>query len=201
MAWKHAVSHTRHRRDPQYHGCMDRMLSYNCNCQYCVNFVQRISNNFPELATVAERVRHSIPLLHIEDHKDCKFKFSCTYIPNCGHFYGEQAEAPWVESNQVGAATRQMNAGHRIGVLSAVYTFWNWGKTIQMHITLKRRYTDAKQRYTKKRNEFIALCVLNYKRIPGWLEFEATKSCLPNGTVRDIYQHSDSHGEPSLPNA
>ncbi|KAE9384315.1 hypothetical protein BT96DRAFT_1008199 [Gymnopus androsaceus JB14] len=193
LAWKHSLSHTRHNRDCSHHGTTDRMLSYDCMCQYCVNLVKRFTRNFPDLKHIAERVRCSIPALHIEGHKDrCKYEFHSAYIPGAGHFHGEGIETPWAELNQVGAATRQMNHGHRMGVITAHYTYWNWLKTVKMHITLADQYREAKELFEEKHEVFLRLCVSFEDRIPGWLTLEKMSPRLPNGIVKNIYEHSKS---------
>ncbi|KAJ3831778.1 hypothetical protein F5878DRAFT_647350, partial [Lentinula raphanica] len=96
FALAHAHSHTRHNRNPSHLGVSDRMLSYDCNCQYCVKLEECFDTHFPELNAVIEQTRCSIPALHIEDHKDrCKYEFNSAYIPCSGHFYGENIEATY----------------------------------------------------------------------------------------------------------
>ncbi|KAJ3816773.1 hypothetical protein F5880DRAFT_1456919, partial [Lentinula raphanica] len=120
-------------REPSHLGVCDRMLSYDCNCQYCVKLAERFDTHFPELNAIIEQTWCSIPALHIEDHKDrCKYEFNSAYIPWSGHFYGENIEATWVESNQLGPAIRQMNHGNRIGTITLNYTYWNWLKITRM---------------------------------------------------------------------
>ncbi|KAE9398182.1 hypothetical protein BT96DRAFT_822298 [Gymnopus androsaceus JB14] len=143
---KHALSHTRHKHDHNHYGTADFMLSYDCNCQYCVNLPKRFQTNFPDFVHIINRMRCSILAMHIEDHKDsCKYNFNTAYIPGAGHFHGEMAEMPWVEMNQLGGAVRQMNSGHRIGVVTAHYTYWNWLKIVKMHITHVTGYKQALQ--------------------------------------------------------
>ncbi|KAJ3764629.1 hypothetical protein FB446DRAFT_626337, partial [Lentinula raphanica] len=97
FALAHAHSHTRYNRPPSHLGVCDRMLSYDCNCQYCVKLQQRFDTHFPALTAIIGQTRST-----------------------------------WVESNQLGPATRQMNHGNRIGTITLNYTYWNWLKITRM---------------------------------------------------------------------
>lgn len=171
------------------------MLSYDCNCQYCVNLVKRFARNFPLLKHIVERVRCSVPDLHINGHNNkCQNEFHPAYIPGSSKSNGEGIEGPWAEMNQVGAATRQMNHGHRMGVITSHYTYWNWQKIIKSHISLTDDYRDATEIFEEKSNFFVQLCVSFSERIPEWLEFEKTLPRLRNGIVVGLYKHSESKG-------
>ncbi|KAE9384435.1 hypothetical protein BT96DRAFT_892463 [Gymnopus androsaceus JB14] len=191
---KHALSHTRHKRDHNHYGAADFMLSYDCNCQYCVNLPKRFQTNFPDFVHIINRMRCSIPAMHIEDHKDsCKYNFNTAYIPGAGHFHGETAEMPWVEMNQLGGAVRQMNSGHRIGVVTAHYTYWNWLKIVKMHITHATGYKQALELFKLKRQVFLSLTISYHERIHGWMQKANKAKRLPNGSIQGIYQHSSSN--------
>ncbi|KAJ3766473.1 hypothetical protein FB446DRAFT_794081 [Lentinula raphanica] len=193
FALAHAHSHTRYHRHTSHLGVSDRMLSYDCNCQYHVKLQERFDSHFPELNAVIEQTRCSIPALHIEDHKDrCKYEFNSAYIPCSGHFYGENIEATWVESNQLGPATRQMNHGNRIGTITLNYTYWNWLKITRMHLSLLNAYKEARELFQDKRQSFLSLCVLYSTRIPDWMEIARAAPRLPNGIVQGIYEHTES---------
>ncbi|KAJ3760135.1 hypothetical protein EV360DRAFT_81473 [Lentinula raphanica] len=195
FALAHAHSHTRYNRNPLHLGVSDRMLSYDCNCQYCVKLEERFDTHFPELNAVIGQTRCSIPALHIEDHKDrCKYEFNSAYIPCSGHFYGENIEATWVESNQLGPATRQMNHGNRIGTITLNYTYWNWLKITRMHLALLKAYKEARELFQEKRQSFLSLCVLYSHWIPSWVEIAQNAPRLPNGIVQGIYEHIKSEG-------
>ncbi|KAJ3833141.1 hypothetical protein F5878DRAFT_665910 [Lentinula raphanica] len=193
FALAHAHSHTRYNHPPSHLGVCDRMLSYDCNCQYCVKLQQQFDTHFPALTAIIGQTRCSIPALHIEDHKDrCKYEFNCAYIPCSGHFYGENIEATWVESNQLGPATRQMNHGNRIGTITLNYTYWNWLKITRMPLSLLKAYKEARELFQDKRHSFLSLCVLYSHRVSDWLEIYRTAPHLPNGIVQGIYEHRES---------
>lgn len=172
------------------------MLSYDCNCQYCVNLVKRFACNFPHLKQFLERVRCTVPDVHIEGHNGkCRKKFHPAYVPGSSKSNGEGIEGICAEMNQVGSATRQMNHGHRMGVITSHYTYWNWQKIIKSHILLTDQYRDATEIFEEKSNLFIQLCVAFAEMIPQWLEFEKTLPRLPNGIVEGLYDHSESKGQ------
>ncbi|KAJ3762551.1 hypothetical protein EV360DRAFT_67003 [Lentinula raphanica] len=161
--------------------------------EYCVKLEERFDTHFPELNAVIEQTRCSIPALHIEDHKDrCKYEFNSAYIPCSGHFYGENIEATWVESNQLGPATRQMNHGNRIGTITLNYTYWNWLKITGMHLSLLKAYKEARELFQEKRQSFLSLCVLYSHQIPSWVEIAQNAPRLPNGIIQGIYEHTKS---------
>ena len=112
---------------------IDILLSYDISCGYCVNAVERFSQNFKDLADTVKKFRWLIPLLHVQNHKnDCMYLYASSYIQGAGHFHGETAEMIWAESNQLGAQTRQMNAGHRHDTIINVTSDWNWKKVANM---------------------------------------------------------------------
>lgn len=109
------------------------ILSYDCNCQYSVYLLHRFQRQYPEHAKRIQHLRFTIPVLHIRGHKErCEYQFGSYYMKGAGHFYGEQAESPWAEFNQLGARTRQMAPGYRQDVLNQHYGDWNWKKVTTM---------------------------------------------------------------------
>lgn len=97
--------------------------------------------------------------------------------------------------NQIGLATRQMNHGHCMGVITSHYTYWNWQKIIKSHVLLTDQYRDAIEIFKEKNNLFIQLCVAFSEEIPGWIEFEKTLPCLQNGIVEGLYDHPECKGK------
>ncbi|KAJ3765937.1 hypothetical protein FB446DRAFT_602955, partial [Lentinula raphanica] len=106
----------------------------------------------------------------------------------------ENIEATWVESNQLGPATRQMNHGNRTGTITLNYTYWNWLKITRMHLWLLKAYKEARELFQDKRHSFLSLCVLYSTRIPDWMEIARAAPRLPNGIVQGIYEHTESKG-------
>lgn len=105
-------------------------ISYDCNCQWSVHLRERLQKKFPHLLPQLDKTDFTIPVVHVRDHKeDCEYLYAPFYRQGAGHFYGEQAEAPWAEMNQLGGRTRQMGSGHRADVLNEHFSDWNWKKT------------------------------------------------------------------------
>jgi hypothetical protein len=112
---------------------IDHFLSYDSNCQFWVNTVERFKRSFPELAYLIYRMRWSIPALHVQGHKEeCLYNFSTVYMMCAAHFHGKTAEHPWPTGNEVGDHVRQMNRGHRHDTLIDHHNYWNWKKTTRM---------------------------------------------------------------------
>lgn len=108
-------------------------LSYDCNCQYAANIMERFRERFPELVKRIKKMRFCIPVVHIRDHKEtCEYLYGSFYTEGGCHFHGEQAESIWAEFNQLGGRTRQMSPGHRHDVLNDHIGDWNWQKTASM---------------------------------------------------------------------
>lgn len=114
--------------------------SYDAMCSYYVHEGKRFATS-TYLADQKEFVlkfEHGIPDLHIKGHQDdCMVIFGRPYHWCVGHFHGETAEYYWVELNQVGGYTRQMNDGHREDTIIAHHNDWNWRKTINSGMCFK----------------------------------------------------------------
>ncbi|SJL03268.1 uncharacterized protein ARMOST_06620 [Armillaria ostoyae] len=102
------------------------ILSYDCTCQYSVNLLDHMEKLHPQLAPRIQKLRATIPYVHINDHlDDCMYLFCTVYMICARHFHGETAEHPWAESNGIGPMTRQMNGGHHEEILNGHNNDWN----------------------------------------------------------------------------
>jgi hypothetical protein len=107
------------------------ILSYDISCAYCVNFMPRIANAFPELAPLVPQFDFTIPLLHIQNHNDnCTYMHSCAFTKGAGHFHGETAEHPWTYVNLFSGQARHMSHGNRHDLYNVIYNYWNYKKMI-----------------------------------------------------------------------
>ncbi|KIY47261.1 hypothetical protein FISHEDRAFT_45685, partial [Fistulina hepatica ATCC 64428] len=108
-------------------------LSYDAACQYSVNWLKQISQQFSDLVDFAERVRWAISTLHIKDHKsNCMYMYGMCYKECMGHFHAETVEHFWPTLNQFCKVTRQMTPGHQHDALTAFTNDWNWKKVAGM---------------------------------------------------------------------
>lgn len=122
-------------------------LSYDCNCQFSANLLDRFRKHFPDLVKRIKKMQFCIPVVHIRDHKEsCEYLYGSFYTEGGCHFHGEQAESIWAEFNQLGGRTRQMTPGHRHDVLNDHIGDWNWQKTTSMgeFDASRLRYPDLK---------------------------------------------------------
>ncbi|KAE9397267.1 hypothetical protein BT96DRAFT_941094 [Gymnopus androsaceus JB14] len=162
-----AFSHTRHNRPRGHLGASDFLFSYDCNCQYCVNLPKRFSANWHHLVDLINLLRPMIPALHILDHlKDCIYKFNSAYIPGAGHKHGESVEQQWVELNQLGGSVRQMNAGHRMEVLTDHYTYNNFRKNVEMP-QLAASWEEKAQQAKRYSNGIIQGIYQHHSKVPS----------------------------------
>ncbi|KAE9395066.1 hypothetical protein BT96DRAFT_826785 [Gymnopus androsaceus JB14] len=119
--------------------------SYDAMCSYYVYRGERFATStyLEDQKEFVLKFEHGIPDLHIKGHKDdCMVIFGCPYHWCVAHFHCETAEYYWVELNQVGAYTRQMNDGHRKDTIIAHHNDWNWRKTVNSahHLSEALRY-------------------------------------------------------------
>lgn len=106
---------------------------YDIACQYWINLIKRFTTSFSQQVPTATRLRYGVGKMHIQGHKDnCMYRFSLNYMQCCRRTPGEMVETCWVEGNQTGASTREMNAGHRHDMLDDFHGDWNWRKVQKM---------------------------------------------------------------------
>ncbi|KAK0496184.1 hypothetical protein EDD18DRAFT_1074623 [Armillaria luteobubalina] len=118
---------------------IDEVLSYDIACSYSINAVKRFnyykkqgfSQYHPHIIECLSRMRWGIPMLYIQNHNEvCRITKNMAYKDQVGHFYGEQAEPPWYEFNQVAPQARQMSYGNRQETIILVQDWWNRNKTL-----------------------------------------------------------------------
>ncbi|KAK7026078.1 hypothetical protein VNI00_015724 [Paramarasmius palmivorus] len=149
---------------------VDHEISYDSNCQYCVNRDRRFDRAYLNgVKEVVSAMGCIVPDVHIKGHQDdCTVLFSHNYRWCLGHFHGETAEYYWPELNQVGSFTRQMNDGHRADTIIAHHNDWNWKKIINMAELLADALTHARSQYILRRDHLQQLSMANRNRAPGW---------------------------------
>ncbi|THU89240.1 hypothetical protein K435DRAFT_821464 [Dendrothele bispora CBS 962.96] len=137
-----------------------RLQNQNCALTGGVNtqcdhvFVMATSNmqNAYPLFTMNASFHHAYSMLGFDDkkidnhcqdvhHADC-YDSMCHYYSKKGKRFAQSTyledqkeftvEYYWVELNQVGGYTRQMNGGHREDTIIAHHHDWNWRKTVNM---------------------------------------------------------------------
>ncbi|KAH6905704.1 hypothetical protein BKA70DRAFT_1430575 [Coprinopsis sp. MPI-PUGE-AT-0042] len=114
----------------KYLATVDVILSYDISCAYSVHAASRLGQ-FRDITPFVNRLRYTIPLLHIQNHNDnCTYMYSSAYMEGAGHFHGETAEHPWPYTNLFASQGRQMSHGNRHDLLNGVYGYWNFKKVI-----------------------------------------------------------------------
>ncbi|KAJ3816710.1 hypothetical protein F5880DRAFT_1512414, partial [Lentinula raphanica] len=124
---------------------------YDAECSYSVHHQERFASS-EYLCDQKEFVRkfeYGIPDLHIKGHQD-----------DC-HFHGETAEFYWVELNQVGGYTRQMNDGHREETITAHHNDWNHRKMINAAELTAQALQYARTQAVTKTRDFKQLSLVN----------------------------------------
>ncbi|TEB21527.1 hypothetical protein FA13DRAFT_1757507 [Coprinellus micaceus] len=170
----------------------DLILSYDIACGYLRKLISRFTTSFPDLVAAASQTRCIIPAVHIQNHQDnCMYEFSAAYTPSSGHFHGETAEQYWVELNQLGPQTRQMNNGHRQDCIIDSHSDWNWKKMMGMHITLERELRHARETYYLHKTHFRALCHRYASKVSGWNSLDREERRLVGKDVQCVYRRSE----------
>ncbi|KAJ2925799.1 hypothetical protein H1R20_g11299, partial [Candolleomyces eurysporus] len=193
----YAVAHSirQHRNldvsvEKQYDTCLDRLFSYDIGCGWDPGKDKRFSENLPDVAPTVRKMRTLIPLLHVQNHKDnCMYLFSCSYTENAGHFHGETAEQYWVELNQLGPQTRQMNNGHHQDTIIDAHSHWNWKKIQNMGKSLSKAAIDARALYTQHRDHFSYLSQMNGKaRVGAWSKLNRQERKMEGQEIQCVYR-------------
>ncbi|KAH6894792.1 hypothetical protein BKA70DRAFT_1117388 [Coprinopsis sp. MPI-PUGE-AT-0042] len=151
-----------------YLSAMDVILSYDISCAYSVHAASRLGQ-FRDIAPFVNRLRYTIPLLHIQNHNDnCTYMYSSAYTEGAGHFHGETAEHPWPYTNLFASQGRQMSHGNRHDLLNSAYGYWNFKKMIALASQLYNELVRASKLRTAKRDAFIGLCDLYANKVAAW---------------------------------
>ncbi|EJD33816.1 hypothetical protein AURDEDRAFT_76672 [Auricularia subglabra TFB-10046 SS5] len=112
------------------------LLSFDKNCQYWVNFCERIENEFGDDSVeyqIASQTLFCVPKFHISNHiEDCQFQFHPGHVTGAGRVTGEEVEPPWAELGQAGAQSRDSNPGHRQEIIEDAISDWNFKKLVGM---------------------------------------------------------------------
>lgn len=108
--------------------------TYDAQCDLTPNVSIRFAR-FPYLHShrrFIRQVERGVPVVHMEKHNedDCREKFNVPYHWCNAHVHGESIEQPWIEFNQVGGYTRQMNDANREDTIIAHINDWNYKKLI-----------------------------------------------------------------------
>ncbi|KAJ7575331.1 hypothetical protein C8J56DRAFT_1007724 [Mycena floridula] len=161
------------------------LLSYDINCQFFKNFVERV-RDLPPLVrfdVVSKMFRWAIPKLHIMGHKQsCQRKFNLNYLLGVGRTDGEGVERPWANIGPVATSTREMGPGHRHDTLDDHWHDWNWRKIVALANTWDRR-EDAKAERAVQEEAFGDFSCNQLAQLPEWrakVEAWETDSLQPN---------------------
>lgn len=108
--------------------------TYDAQCDLAPNVQIRFAC-FPYLRSHRQFVRQverGVPVVHMMKHRefDCREKYNVPYHWCNANTHGESIEQLWIEFNQVGGYTRQMNDANREDTIIAHINDWNHKKFI-----------------------------------------------------------------------
>ena len=114
------------------HGLREKCLVYDVNCQYLVNFDDRLDDVSKYLSLEpGTKLLGAIGKFHLADHVDnCFSKWTLNYLKGAGHIDGEIMETLWSGMNKVSGAARSMSKAHRQETLDDYMRDANWKKTV-----------------------------------------------------------------------
>ncbi|KAF8189627.1 hypothetical protein K438DRAFT_2019047 [Mycena galopus ATCC 62051] len=171
---------------------VDRVVSYDIACQYSVNLKKRFEHSFPDLLPIIERLRWTIPALHVQGHHAvCMYAYAAAYKLATGHFHGETAEQYWPELNQIGPKVRQMNYGHRQDTIINHHNDWNHKKMIKMVAALEADLNDGQVQFEAFKRHFLSLCTDMQARIETekWFERSRETKRISPKEVTSVYMY------------
>ncbi|KDQ49351.1 hypothetical protein JAAARDRAFT_143577 [Jaapia argillacea MUCL 33604] len=110
------------------------LLTYDIGCQYCINFIKRIIEEWPDDAALWEWViRILVPKMHLYSHKDdCQYAFSLNYAKCVSRTHGEKIESLWAPGKELRGSTQEMNGGHRHDTLHDDHNTGNFRKNQEL---------------------------------------------------------------------
>jgi hypothetical protein len=110
----------------------EALLIYDINCQYLVNFYERLHDARYYLELDQDvKLLGAIGKFHLADHVDsCFSKWSLNFMKGAGHIDGEIMETLWSGMNKVSGAARSMSKSHRQETLDDYMRDSNWKKTV-----------------------------------------------------------------------
>ena len=113
-------------------GLQEGHIIYDINCQYLVNFTNRLAEvpYFLELDPKM-KILGSVGKFHLADHVDsCFSQWTLNFMKGAGHIDGEIMETLWSGMNKVSGAARSMTKAHRQETLDDYMRDSNWKKTV-----------------------------------------------------------------------
>ncbi|TEB34685.1 hypothetical protein FA13DRAFT_1707537 [Coprinellus micaceus] len=120
-------------------------FAYDINCQYCVNFHQRVGPGKPLSIPENMALLFVIGLFHVHGHKEeCLARYAPTFVPGAGVCSGEIGESLWSTLNPIANMIRGMTLGHRIDTMEACMRDNNWKKVLGMVYWLISQHKRAK---------------------------------------------------------
>ena len=113
-------------------GLQESLLIYDINCQYLINFEDRLED-VPEFLELPKdmKIFGAVGKFHLADHVDnCFSKWTLNFMKGAGHIDGEIMETLWSGMNKVSGAARSMTKAHRQETLDNYMRDSNWKKTV-----------------------------------------------------------------------
>ncbi|KAF7351520.1 CxC2 domain-containing protein [Mycena sanguinolenta] len=148
-----------------------KIISYDIVCQWYKNLVARMKELPPlvRFVLILKLFRFVIPKMHIKGHQlACQEEFSLNLVPGSGQTDGEGIERPWASIGAIATSTRVSGPGARHDALDDHWNFWNWLKTINLPVILRRRLDTARKEQASQREAFELFSLQQAERVPAW---------------------------------
>ena len=109
------------------------VISYDIACKWSIHFLERMSDNHPDLDVKDLELTYLVPKFHLPSHgTSCQTDYSFNYAKGVGRTHGETVEQGWANVNAAALSTREMGPGAHHLTLNNIWGGWNWKKTLGM---------------------------------------------------------------------
>jgi hypothetical protein len=170
------------------------VISYDINCKWSVNFLQRVKEGDPALLPVGgSNIHFVVPKFHIEGHeKSCADKYSLDYNWGVGRMSGELVETLWAKFNATQYSIRYMTPGHRRDTINDHSNSWNHEKRIRIGMLAISGGDRVQANHSFHRSTFQCQPPPKVTRIEGEYRQAIVQTAFAAARVKEI---EDSLGE------
>ncbi|KAJ7682337.1 hypothetical protein DFH06DRAFT_1314555 [Mycena polygramma] len=174
------------------------LVTYDIWCQYVVNLETRITNWFPSMLPILEKIHGAIPKMHILNHIElCQILWNLSWMLYSAFTVGEMIETGWAEHNLTAGSTKEQNDGNRHDSIDDTSGNWNWDKTVRLATTLLRLWRVCKAEQRKRNADFEALTATHPPELIKEWEKGNVVSEMKDGKLISIFQTNFKKGPPT----
>jgi hypothetical protein len=107
------------------------VLMYDVFCQWIINFLARVRRSKSLSLPDDFEMTGGVGKFHLGAHiRECFYRYSLNFLPDCGQVDGEVMETIWAVLNRIAGITRAMTKAHRQEILDDMMNDMNWKKIV-----------------------------------------------------------------------